>query len=123
MASAIDIFAEGARDGVYPGGQLAVSRECERLVNASVGLLGPGLDKTDNDTIYDLASLTKPLATALLVGRALERGICKLEDPIAEYVPDVDPAITIENALDHSSGLPSHVRYDRELPDEIAPGS
>ncbi len=123
MRSPIDVFAEGARDGVYPGAQLAASRECRRLVTASVGVLGPGRGATDNETVYDLASLTKPLATAILVGRAVERGLCRWDDPIARFVPNVDPEITIESALDHSSGLPAHARFDRVLPPSLTPGS
>jgi len=123
MPSPIDIFAEGARDGVYPGGQLAISLECRRLITASVGELGPGLQAVDNDTCYDLASLTKPLATTVLLGRAIENGECSLDDPVAKYVPDVDPAITIQTVLEHSTGLPAHQRFDLTLPPEIPVGS
>ena len=38
--------------------------------------------------------MTKPLATSILIGRALERGLCRLEDPLARFVPRVDPAVT-----------------------------
>ena len=123
MARAIDIFAEGARDGVYPGAQLAVSVECRRLVTASVGLIAPGQQPVTNETYYDLASLTKPLATTVLLGRALEAGDCSLDDPIATYVPDVDPAITISTVLEHAAGLPAHIRFDQTLPPEIPLGS
>lgn len=123
VKSTVDIFAEGAVDGVYPGGQLAVSKECQRLVTASVGILGPGLEGTTNETVYDLASLTKPLATVILLGRAIEAGKVALSDPIRKYVPDVDPAVTIENCLDHSSGLPAHARFDNAIPPEVPLGS
>jgi CubicO group peptidase (beta-lactamase class C family) len=123
MKSAIDIFAEGARDGVYPGGQLAISRECQRLVNASVGVIEPDGRATSTETLYDLASLTKPLATSVLVGRALERNLAKLGDPIANYVPGVDPRITLEHALEHATGHPAHRRFDLNVPQDIRPRS
>ncbi len=123
LAQTIDIFAEGARERVYPGGQIAVSRECQRKVSASVGVLAPGMKPTSVDTIYDLASLTKPLATALLVGRAVEKGLCRFEDPLSRYVPGVDPAITIEHVLEHSAGYPAHERFDLRLPESLRPGS
>jgi serine-type D-Ala-D-Ala carboxypeptidase len=119
----VDIFAAGARDGVYPGGQLAVSRQCQRLVTASVGKLAPGAEPTSNDAIYDLASLTKPLATTVLFGRALEEGRCKLDDPVNKFVPGVHGSITLEHLLDHSSGYPAHARFDQYMPSRIPKGS
>ncbi|MEQ8275232.1 MAG: serine hydrolase domain-containing protein [Deltaproteobacteria bacterium] len=123
MTSPIDIFAAGARDGVYPGGQLAASREMKRIVTAAVGRIGPGLEPTSDKVNYDLASLTKPLATTVLVGKALETGLCDLTDPICKFVPGVDPEIRIEHVLEHSAGFPAHQRFDRTLPDTVTPGS
>lgn len=123
MTSPIDIFAAGARDGVYPGGQLAASREMKRIVTASVGRIAPQMEATNDNVNYDLASLTKPLATTILVGRAMEAGLCALTDPISRFVPGVDDAITLEHALEHSAGFPAHQRFDRTLPVNVTPGS
>jgi serine-type D-Ala-D-Ala carboxypeptidase len=123
MKSPIDIFAEGARDGVYPGGQLAVSREGQRLVTASVGVIGPGLEPTHDEVIYDLASLTKALGTTVLFGRALEQGKAKIDDPVRKYVPGLDPRLRLEHLLEHSSGYPPHERFDLSLPVTLRPGS
>lgn len=122
MSSPIDIFARGARDGVYPGAQLAASCEGQWLVDAAVGDLGPGLGPTHEQVVYDLASLTKPLGTTLLVGLALQQGRCALEDPIAKFVPSVDPSITLEHLLEHAAGFPAHRRFDRTLPAGLEPG-
>ncbi len=63
------------------------------------------------ETIYDLASLTKPLITGLLCARLVERGELSLDKPIADYLPEFDRpdknAITIRMLLTHSSGLPA----------------
>lgn len=123
MKSPIDIFAEGARDGAYPGGQLAASLEGRRLVSAAVGVLGPGMSATNEEVNYDLASLTKPLSTTLIFGRALEEKKCALEDPVSRFVPGMDPAITFEHILEHSSGYPAHRRFDAVLPATLRPGS
>jgi CubicO group peptidase (beta-lactamase class C family) len=123
MKSPIDIFAEGARDGVYPGGQLAVSREGQRLVTASVGVIGPGLEPTHDNVVYDLASLTKPLGTSLLFGKALEARKVRVEDQARLFVPGLDPRITLEHLLEHSSGYPPHQRFDLTLPETLRPGS
>ena len=63
------------------------------------------------DTIYDLASLTKPLITGLLCAQLVERGELSLDSPIADYLPEFDRAdkssITIRRLLTHTSGLPA----------------
>lgn len=122
MKSPLDVFAQGARDGAYPGGQLAASREGQRLVNAAVGKLEPAGPVTTPDVRYDLASLTKPLATAVLSGRALEQDRCRLSDPVGRYVPGVEESVTIEGVLEHSTGFDAHRRFDRTLPPSITPG-
>lgn len=122
--STLETFAAGARDGAYPGGQLAASVGMRRLVTVSVGRLFPGANaKVTNETQYDLASLTKPLATGVLVGRALETGLMRLEDPIARYVPGAHPRVCIEHLLEHASGYPAHHRFDLELPPDCPAGS
>lgn len=63
------------------------------------------------ETIYDLASLTKPLVTGLLLAQRVERGSIKLEDRIAHYLGEFDSdgrrGITIRHLLTHTSGLPA----------------
>jgi serine-type D-Ala-D-Ala carboxypeptidase len=60
-------------------------------------------------TIYDLASLTKPLVTGLLCALAIERGELNLDDSIAAYLPQFKSQdkriITIRHLLTHTSGL------------------
>lgn len=123
MGDPIDIFAAAARDGVFPGGQLAASRDGRWLVSAAVGDLAPGLGPTHEQVVYDLASLTKPLGTTLLIARALDQGLCALEDPIGRFVPGVDPSIRLEHLLEHSAGYPAHRRFDQTLPARLTPGT
>ncbi len=63
------------------------------------------------DTIYDLASLTKPLVTALLCASLVERGELGLDDSAARYLNELDTddkrAITLRQLLTHSAGLPA----------------
>ena len=63
------------------------------------------------DTIYDLASLTKPLVTGLLCARRFEAGGLALESSVAQFLPEFDrsdkKAITIRQLLTHTSGLPA----------------
>jgi CubicO group peptidase (beta-lactamase class C family) len=63
------------------------------------------------DTIYDLASLTKPLVTGLLCSLMVERSELELDAPASRYLPEFDTsdkrAITICQLLTHTSGLPA----------------
>lgn len=63
------------------------------------------------DTIYDLASLTKPLITGQLCARRIESGEFELDSSVSDYLPDFDRpdnnAITLRQLLTHTSGLPA----------------
>ena len=58
------------------------------------------------DTLYDLASLTKPLVTAFLAVCLLEKKQWRLEDEVRRFFPAFPLPITLEQLLTHSSGLP-----------------
>lgn len=70
-------------------------------------------------TIFDLASLTKPLATAPAVLKLTEEGRPGLEDRLGEILPDFSHSdkheITLADLLRHSSGYPAHREYFRKL--------
>jgi CubicO group peptidase (beta-lactamase class C family) len=63
------------------------------------------------NTIYDLASLTKPLITGLLTARFVESGELEIDAPVSNYLTEFDrtdkSAITIRQLLTHTSGLPA----------------
>ena len=63
------------------------------------------------ETIYDLASLTKPLVTGLLTSLLIERGQIELDAPVSQYLSefarDDKRAITVRQLLTHTSGLPA----------------
>jgi CubicO group peptidase (beta-lactamase class C family) len=60
------------------------------------------------DTIFDVASLTKPIATATSIMILIERGKLRLSDTIGKYIPDIDDEqakkVTIQQLLTHTSG-------------------
>ena len=78
----------------------------------------PGLDGSPapaepmtEDTIFDLASLTKCLATATAVMQLYEQGRVQFDDPVQKYLPDFNPAndpqrakVTVRMLLTHTSG-------------------
>jgi uncharacterized protein YbbC (DUF1343 family) len=61
------------------------------------------------DTLFDLASLTKPIATATSIMLLAERGKLRIDDPVAHYIPEFATAgkekITIRHLLTHTGGL------------------
>jgi CubicO group peptidase (beta-lactamase class C family) len=63
------------------------------------------------DTIYDLASLTKPLVTGLLCARRVESGQLTLDASVSHYLPEFERTdkrpITFAQLLTHTSGLPA----------------
>jgi len=62
-------------------------------------------------TIYDLASLTKPLVTGLLCARRIDAGELTLDSAVAHYLPEFERTdkqmITVRQLLTHTSGLPA----------------
>ncbi|MBS0201463.1 MAG: beta-lactamase family protein [Planctomycetes bacterium] len=62
-----------------------------------------------DDTVFDLASLTKPLATATSIMKLAEQGKLSVDDPVIKYLPDFavegKDAITLRDLLVHRSGL------------------
>ena len=101
----------GIASGVFPGGALLV-RVRGKTVHLSFhgrrSLEPPG-DPVDAPTCFDLASLTKVLATTPLVLLSIQRGRLELETPVhrvlEEYAGQGRETITVRMLLDHSSGL------------------
>ncbi len=96
--------------GEVPGAVVAIGRGDEVLFERGFGAraLEPREEAT-LDTLYDLASLTKPIATATSVMKLVERGAVELAAPVARHLPEFGvrgkEAITVEMLLLHTSGL------------------
>jgi CubicO group peptidase (beta-lactamase class C family) len=80
-------------------------------------------------TVFDLASLTKVLATTAAVMRLYDRRLLALEVPVKEWLPEFAAAehsdtrrsrVTLRMLLDHSSGLPGYVRLFESTNDRLA---
>ena len=72
-----------------------------------------------DDTIFDLASLTKVVATTPMVMQQIERGVLALDDPVSGHIAawhgDDRADVTLRDLLAHCSGLPAWRPYFREL--------
>ncbi len=107
------LAAEGIARGVFPGAVVFVHRGHERLVFEAFGHAQtiPRRRPMTLGTIFDLASLTKPIATTTAVLQVRERGVIDLDAPVATYLPPFaaggKAAVTIRHLLTHTSGLPA----------------
>ncbi|MGQ0549230.1 MAG: serine hydrolase domain-containing protein [Armatimonadota bacterium] len=105
--------ADGISRGVFPGAVVAVARGRQRLVLDAFGhaQVTPRRVVMRADTIFDLASLTKPVATTTAILRLWEQGKIDLDAPVARYLPDFaqegKATATIRHLLAHTSGLPA----------------
>lgn len=66
---------------------------------------GPAIDDT---TPFDLASLTKPMATTLVAMRLASRGRLPLDARVGRWLPALPPTVTFGHLLGHGAGLPGH---------------
>jgi CubicO group peptidase (beta-lactamase class C family) len=92
---------------VFPGISILVASEGEILFNRRFGTLAswPKSEPLAADSLYDLASLTKPLVTALLAVHFVEKKQWRLDDAPRRFIPGFPLAVTLEQLLTHSAGL------------------
>ncbi|MGH9836185.1 MAG: serine hydrolase domain-containing protein, partial [Blastocatellia bacterium] len=94
-----------------PGAVVIVGRQGKIVWRRAYGnrALEPQAEPMTIDTIFDLASLTKVVATATSVMILVERGRVRMGDPVARYIPEFAETgkknITVEQLLTHRSGL------------------
>jgi CubicO group peptidase (beta-lactamase class C family) len=110
------MMRQAISDNIFPGAVLLVSQEDSILFFDSYGHanLFSGAKMT-RDTIFDLASLTKPLATAVSVMRLVELGNIHLEQQLgrilSEFIPTEKARIRLKHLLYHTAGLPDYRPY------------
>jgi uncharacterized protein YbbC (DUF1343 family)/CubicO group peptidase (beta-lactamase class C family) len=94
-----------------PGAVVLVGRGDRLLYHAAFGnrALLPSIEPMTEDTIFDIASLTKVVATTTSVMQLVERGRIRLNDPVALFIPEFGrhgkDRVTIRHLLTHTSGL------------------
>ncbi len=129
-------------DGQFAGCVVAIGRRGKLVLLEAYGdrQVKPTRLPMQTDTVFDMASLTKPVATATSVMRLLEQGKLRLGDLAKDHLPDLSgegtEAITIEHLLTHQAGyVPDNSIRDYEdgihrswerllaLPVEAPPGT
>lgn len=114
------LMGAAVRRGVFPGAALIVSKWDDVLFHQTYGLAEVAAGRpVTRETLFDLSSLTKPLATTPAVMALSDRGRIKLSDTLGTLLPEMrvtDKAdITIEQLLNHTAGMPAHREYFRQL--------
>jgi CubicO group peptidase (beta-lactamase class C family) len=105
----------GIDAGLYPGAVVVIGRRDTVVYARGYGRLTwtPDADVPDADsTLWDVASLTKVVATASAAMRFADAGRLDLDAPVARYLPRFKGGrrrdITLRMLLDHTSGLPAY---------------
>jgi CubicO group peptidase (beta-lactamase class C family) len=117
LASVRAILERAIADRVFPGAIVEVGRTNGALATIAAGTQTYAASSAaiDTHTIYDLASLTKVVATAPLIADQLASGRLRLNDRvrhwIASWTGEDRQAVTIQDLLEHASGLPGHRPY------------
>jgi beta-N-acetylhexosaminidase len=124
LAAAYGLLDRAVADRAFPGGVLAAGYRGELALHAfGKQSYEHGAKLVTPDTIYDAASLTKPVVTATLVAMLAESSQLDLDARIARYLPEwaagPNPEwrarVTMRLLLTHTSGLPAREDYFRTL--------
>ena len=106
------VIQQAIHEGQIPGAVLLVGHNGQVIYRKAYGerALEPHREPMALDTIFDLASLTKVIATTPAVMQLVEQGKVRLNDPVAKYLPafaeNGKEDITVRQLLTHYSGLP-----------------
>jgi CubicO group peptidase (beta-lactamase class C family) len=120
FAAAAAVVRQAIAGGAFPGAAIEVGNAGGPIWKLATGRLtyDPGAEPVDERTIYDLASLTKVIATATLAMRAIDDGRLSLDDGVARWIPEWTGAdrqsVTIRDLLAHASGLTAYLPFFRD---------
>jgi CubicO group peptidase (beta-lactamase class C family) len=116
-----EFLKDGFRENTYPGAVLLMARKEDIVFFHNVGkrAVRPKPLPMEKETIFDLASLTKPLATTLAIMKLVDEGLLDLDKPISCLIQpfpwkkkaDITPRLL----LNHSAGLPDWKPFYLEL--------
>lgn len=114
------IMQEAINDSVFPGGVVAVMRQGKLVWEKGYGYHDYSkTHPTASNSVFDLASISKIMATTAAVMKLTGEGKLSLDDPIHKYIPEYGTGakrdITIRHFLLHTSGLPAFRVYVDKL--------
>ena len=114
-------FDEAVADGVFPGAVVLVGKDDGVVYEQAFGSrsLLPNKTPMRLDTIFDLASLTKPLATAVAIMLLIRERKLRLDDQLTRIIPMYGvlgkSLTTFRHLLNHSAGLPAWKAFFEDI--------
>ncbi len=113
-------FHEAQRGKVFSGASLLVANPERVVYERAFGTISVGGPPLFLHSPFDLASLTKPLATTLVCMHAVSEKLLDVHAPISHFissdlVPEEKGSISLLHLLNHCSGLPPYVPFYRKL--------
>jgi CubicO group peptidase (beta-lactamase class C family) len=117
---AADVVLQGHLERAYPAAVVEVGTRDGSIWRHASGQFEyePDSPITQNDTVFDLASLTKVIATTSLAMRLVDDGRIRLTDPIKRWLPEWRGKdredVTVRALLSHSSGLTAWLPFYRD---------
>ena len=117
FSRAFAIIRDAIKQGAFPGASLVVTYRSAVVARAGFGRFtyDPTSAEVSSETIFDLASVTKVVATTTMAMLVYERGLLDLEAPVASLLPEFGgdgdrKLVTLRMLLAHSSGLPAYIK-------------
>lgn len=109
-----ELVNQGLQTKAFPGCQVLVAKDGNVIINKSYGTLDfVSKDKVTEETIYDLASVSKTTGTLPGVMKAYDEGLFELDAPVSQYIEPLQGGdkskITVRQLLYHESGMPAAV--------------
>jgi len=118
LESPLRVIKNAISDGIFPGAQIFISKGNEILLNKGIGSFtyDKKSKKVSNESIYDVASLTKVLATTPVIMKLVQQKKLSLEYPLYHFYPQLEDdlnkkSLTIRHLLTHTAGFKSHEKY------------
>ncbi len=116
------VLNKAQREGAFPGAIAVVGNRAGIIASKGVGQLDATIAiAPTRATLYDLASLTKIIATTTLMLQLVDQGKVALDAPVTRYLPEWTGqgagAVTIRQLLTHSSGLAAWRAFYKEAVD------
>jgi CubicO group peptidase (beta-lactamase class C family) len=114
------LMQQAVTEGIFPGAVLLVSAGTAVVFSEAYGLANLHEQRPMTvETIFDLASLTKPLATTLAMMRLVQDRKISVEQPLGDLLPECQKSdkarIKLKHLLYHNSGLPNYRPYYKRL--------
>lgn len=101
--------------GLYPGCQVLIGHQKDVVLNLSLGSMVKGstsqIDKVNENTLFNIESITKVMVTLPLAFKLVEEGRIHLDDKVIDYIPEFGinqekEKVTLRNLLNFTGGIP-----------------